>query len=155
MLPILFAIKKNHCNFVNVRCFKFKLFHTKFSRSLCSLNLGLHLVYKKKKEKTCHSLAMKCCIGNNLISSVFKAEMLWGKLIHSGQLNLRGILVHIQETVGRVQGWSPKWNWKWSHSVESDSLRPHGLYVAHQAPPSMGFSRQEYWSGLPLPSPIQ
>ena len=25
--------------------------------------------------------------------------------------------------------------------------------VAHQDPPSMGFSRQEYWSGLPLPSP--
>ena len=25
--------------------------------------------------------------------------------------------------------------------------------VAYQAPPSMGFSRQEYWSGSPLPSP--
>ena len=25
--------------------------------------------------------------------------------------------------------------------------------VAHQAPPSMGFSRQEYWIGLPFPSP--
>ena len=25
--------------------------------------------------------------------------------------------------------------------------------VVHQAPPSMGFSRQEYWSGLPFPSP--
>ena len=25
--------------------------------------------------------------------------------------------------------------------------------VAHQAPPSMGFSRQEYWSGLPSLSP--
>ena len=25
--------------------------------------------------------------------------------------------------------------------------------VAHQAPPSMGFSREEYWSGLPFPSP--
>ena len=25
--------------------------------------------------------------------------------------------------------------------------------VAYQAPPPMGFSRQEYWSGLPLPSP--
>ena len=25
--------------------------------------------------------------------------------------------------------------------------------VAHQAPPSTGFSRQEYWSGLPFPSP--
>ena len=39
--------------------------------------------------------------------------------------------------------------WKWSRSVVSNSLRPHG----HQAPPSMGFSRQEYWSGLPFPSP--
>ena len=26
--------------------------------------------------------------------------------------------------------------------------------VAHQGPQSMGFSRQEYWSGVPLPSPI-
>ena len=25
--------------------------------------------------------------------------------------------------------------------------------VAYQAPPSMGFSRQEYWSGMPLPFP--
>ena len=27
--------------------------------------------------------------------------------------------------------------------------------AAHQAPPSTGFSRQEYWSGLPFPSPVQ
>ena len=26
--------------------------------------------------------------------------------------------------------------------------------AAYQAPPSMGFSRQEYWSGLLLPSPM-
>ena len=26
--------------------------------------------------------------------------------------------------------------------------------AAHQAPPSMGFSRQEHWSGVPLPSPV-
>ena len=32
-------------------------------------------------------------------------------------------------------------------SVMSDSLQPH------QTPLSMGFSRQEYWSGLPFPSP--
>ena len=37
--------------------------------------------------------------------------------------------------------------WRWSRSVMSNSLRPRGL------PPSMGFSRQEYWSGLPFPSP--
>ena len=27
--------------------------------------------------------------------------------------------------------------------------------VAYQAPPSMGFSKQEYWSGLPFPSPVR
>ena len=38
-------------------------------------------------------------------------------------------------------------------SVLFDSLLPHGT-VAHQAPLSMGFSRQEYWSGLlPVPFP--
>ena len=26
--------------------------------------------------------------------------------------------------------------------------------AAHQAPPSLGLSRQEYWSGLPFPSPM-
>ena len=29
----------------------------------------------------------------------------------------------------------------------------HPWTVAHQAPLSMGFSRQEYWSGLPFPPP--
>ena len=33
----------------------------------------------------------------------------------------------------------------------SDSSRPHELYVAHQAPLSMEFSRKEYWSVLPFP----
>ena len=43
-------------------------------------------------------------------------------------------------------------NWKWSHSVVSDSVT---LWtVAYQAPPCVGFSRQEYWSGLPFPSPM-
>ena len=34
-------------------------------------------------------------------------------------------------------------------SVVSDSLQPHGLQAAMR----MEFSRQEYWSGLPFPSP--
>ena len=38
-----------------------------------------------------------------------------------------------------------------SHSVLSDSVTPWTL--AHQAPLSKGFSRQEYWSGLPFPFP--
>ena len=37
---------------------------------------------------------------------------------------------------------------EFSHSVISDSATP--WTVAHQAPLSMKFSRQEYWSGLPF-----
>ena len=40
-----------------------------------------------------------------------------------------------------------------SRSVVSDSLWPHGQYVACQAPLSMGFSTQEYWSALPCLPP--
>ena len=47
--------------------------------------------------------------------------------------------------------------WKWKVKVKSLSrvrLFTIPWTAAHQAPPSMGFSRQEYWSGVPLPSPI-
>ena len=50
---------------------------------------------------------------------------------------------------------------QFSHSVVSDSLLLSRFSrvrlcatpetTAHQAPPSLGFSRQEYWSGLPFP----
>ena len=46
--------------------------------------------------------------------------------------------------------------WKWKVKVKSLSrarLFSTPWTAADQAPPSMGFSRQEYWSGLPLPSP--
>ena len=46
--------------------------------------------------------------------------------------------------------------WKWEVKVKSLShVRPSATpwTAAHQAPPSMGFSWQEYWSGVPLPSP--
>ena len=40
-----------------------------------------------------------------------------------------------------------------SGKVGSNSLQPHQSPVAHQFPQSMGFPRQEYWSGLPFPTP--
>ena len=48
---------------------------------------------------------------------------------------------HISRPSGRV------------HTQSCLTLRPHGLQPTRLAPPSMGFSRQEYWSGVPLPSP--
>jgi len=56
-------------------------------------------------------------------------------------LNFRGIILKINKT----------------YEVKSLScVRPLATpwTAAYQAPPSMGFSRQEYWSGVPSPSPM-
>ena len=48
--------------------------------------------------------------------------------------------------------------WKWKVKVKLLSYaQPSGTpwIAAFQAPPSMGFSRQEYWSGVPSPSPLK
>ena len=51
----------------------------------------------------------------------------------------------------RMDWWISMWRW-FNHQVMFDScLTPQT--VAHQAPLSMGFSRQEQWSGLSCPSP--
>ena len=47
--------------------------------------------------------------------------------------------------------------WKWKVKVKALSrvwLLANPWTAAFQAPPSMGFSRQEYWSGVPFPSPM-
>jgi len=47
--------------------------------------------------------------------------------------------------------------WKWKVKVNSLSrvrLCATPWTAAYQAPQFMGFSRQEYWSGVPLPSPV-
>ena len=47
--------------------------------------------------------------------------------------------------------------WKWKVKVKSLSrvwFLATSWTAAHQAPPPMAFSRQEHWSGVPLPSPV-
>ena len=60
------------------------------------------------------------------------------------------------------KGWKPYWLKVFSLTsvqlLEVKSLSRAQLFatpwtIAYQAPPSMGFSRQQYWSGLPFPSP--
>ena len=43
--------------------------------------------------------------------------------------------------------------WYFVHQFSLVQMLSCVQLFAHQAPPSMGFSRQEYWSGLPFPSP--
>ena len=49
--------------------------------------------------------------------------------------------------------------WKDTAAIAAKSLQScqtlcDPIEPAHQAPPSLGFSRQEHWSGLPFPSPM-
>ena len=81
-------------------------------------------------------------------------------LIHCDPMNCRlpGSSVH-----GILQARTLEWvaisfsnAWKWKVKVKL--LSPVRLLAtpwttAHQAPPSLGFSSQEYWSGVPSPSP--
>ena len=60
----------------------------------------------------------------------------------------------------RTLGWvAMSFSNAWKRKVKLKSLSCVRLFstpwsAAYQAPPSMGFSRQEYWSGVPLPSPF-
>ena len=53
--------------------------------------------------------------------------------------------------MGTFQILRQTWWWWFSHQVVLTLATP--WTIACQAPLSMGFSRQEYWSGLPFPSP--
>ena len=68
---------------------------------------------------------------------------LWGKM---GEAELR-------EGGGRWQGEVREWRWWFCRSVVADWLSAIPWAAAHQTPLSMEFSRQEYWSGLPFPTP--
>ena len=59
-------------------------------------------------------------------------------LVPEGEEELKSLLMKVKvKSLSRVRLLATPWT------------------AAHQAPPSMGFSRQKYWSGLPLPSPIR
>ena len=63
---------------------------------------------------------------------------------------LRGFL-HTKPLTPSVHALLEKW--KKHQSLSRVQLFTTPLTVAHQAPLSMGFPRQNYWSGLPFPSP--
>ena len=74
-------------------------------------------------------------------------------------------MLHCYKQYGYEQSWAQRGFLRFKsmemHELVSDwvKLFSHVWFfatpwtVAYQAPPSMGFSRQEYWSGLPFPSP--
>ena len=83
---------------------------------------------------------------NTEISLIIFFAVKDGEALHSQQKQDQ------EQTVARIMNsLLPKWS-------EVKSLSPIRLFMtrytlAYQAPPSMEFARQEYWSGLPFPSP--
>ena len=80
-------------------------------------------------------------------------------MLHGG-LNIKENQGKVQEgRASEVEGAKALWKgpaWVFGCMCISRSIVPLFVApwtVAHQAPPSMGFSRQEYWIGLPFPSP--
>ena len=94
-------------------------------------------------------------------------------LKHPWALGSTGVLEPISPCIWRASWRAGLWNW--THAVyppfpfyivafsilllllrcfSRDQLCTTPQTAAHQAPPSLGFSRQEHWSGLPLPSPM-
>ena len=70
------------------------------------------------------------------METTMKAQMATGKKMISGRRKCLGRKVKVKvKLLSRVRLFATPWT------------------VAHQVPLSMGFSRQEYWSGLPFPSP--
>ena len=89
-------------------------------------------------------------------------HVLYLEVLLGGKIHLFGICVHGLRVAAELSGEGEcmernsgrpghsEWVCALS-SVVSDSMTP--WTVAHQAPLSMGFSRQEYWSGVPFPTP--
>ena len=121
-------------------CHSVYLFTAMIGTQMCSSyeTLKLHHIISWNQERKLHRiLVIYFCLANN--PKTLRLETTKPKK------NKQTIILHFP----RVRYLGEAWKWKWSSSIVSDSLWPHG----HQAPPCMGFSRQEYWSGLPLPSP--
>ena len=73
----------------------------------------------------------------------------WFDTLYRKPWSLHPKTIRLINEFSKVTGWVSEW---------VKSLSPVRLFatpwtVAYQAPLSLGFSRQEYWSGLPFPSP--
>ena len=105
--------------------------------------VGCHFLLQCMKVKSesevaqsCLTLSdpMDCSLPGSSIHGIFWATVLeWGAIAFSPIV--KQLYSNVVSHFSRIQLLVTPWT------------------AAHQAPPSMGFSRQEYWSGVPLPSP--
>ena len=124
----------------NYRTFYLKVAeYTFFSRA--------YIKFSKKNTCCCCCCCCCCCYVALVVSDSVRP--------HRRQPTRRPVPGILQARILEWVAISSSNAWKWKVKVKSLSrvrLLVTPRTAAHQAPPSMGFSRQEYWSGVPLPS---
>ena len=104
-----------------------------------------------------------------LTGLIFQSKGLSPGLLHCRQIlyqlsHKRSRIILITNILLYITGSSPSLNMPWYDLRRKCCIISHFCYVllfatlwtvAHQAPLSKGFSRQEYWSGLPCPPPVE
>ena len=124
------------------------------SSTLGRISQGVHLCLTSilTKPFLCLLSHLLCCVSNNKLCTCFNSFASMRKAFFNGGKS-QGKLASSQE---------PLLVWWLGFRVFIQAfccccliikLYPTLLCVARQAPPSMGFPRQEYWSGLPWPPP--
>ena len=84
----------------------------------------------------------------------------WPSLRDPMHCSLPGSSVHrifqarVLEWVAIAFSYAPRSMLCYAKSLQSCPILCDPIDASHQAPPSLGFSRQEHWSGLPFPSPM-
>ena len=109
--------------------------------------------YNPDKESIHNGSPVMCvCVCVCVFWSRSRVQLSWSHGLCLPGSSVHGILqAKILEWV--VVSFSNAWKWKVKVKLLSHvRLLATTWTAAHQAPPSVGFSRQEYWSGVPLPS---
>ena len=119
-------------------------------RELCLIQVGNKNVHDILDTNRCSMHIFCCCWVASVVS-----DSVWSHRWQSTGSSVPGILQ--ARTLEWVSiSFSNAWKWKVKVKLLSRVLLFRTpLTAAYQAPLSIGFSRQEYWNGVPLPSPEQ
>ena len=109
-----------------------------------SSNLPTHVVFWPEKKERKVNLVHSFCAMHFFFLQCLLACCEFAMPTHFSALIWRGERVRLVRNDGEVSE---------VKSLSRVRLFATPFMVAYQAPPCMGFSRQEYWSGLPFPSP--
>ena len=114
--------------------------------------VGCHFLFQCMKVKSesevvqsCQTLSdpTDCSPPGSPVQGIFQARVLeWGAIEHILKYNTQFFFIDFPAAAGAAK------------SLQCRPTLCDPIDGSHQAPPSLGFSRQKHWNGLPFPSPM-